>query len=153
VLVLLTEMNVWHWLILGFVLLFIEMTTGSGYLLWFGLSGLVVGLLLAVFDISWQLQWLMFSLLSLAISWAWWFWQHQKDVQDEQTSLLNQRDKQMLGHTFVLELDLAPGRNRIQLGDTSWAVEVETPLRQGERVQVVALDGIVLKLARVSQST
>lgn len=147
----LTEMNVWHWLILGFVLLFLEMTTGSGYLLWFGLSGLLVAVLLGVFDFSWSWQWLTFSVFSLAISVVWWFWQHQKDVQNEQTTTLNQRDKQMVGHTFVLDVDLAPGRNRIQLGDSSWAVEVETAMRQGERVSVVALDGIVLKLARVSE--
>jgi inner membrane protein len=57
----------WYWMVLGLVLLGAEMTTPGGfYILFFGLSALLVGAL-AGFDIvlmDW-LQWLLFSVIAI----------------------------------------------------------------------------------------
>ncbi|WP_455387757.1 NfeD family protein [Petrachloros mirabilis] len=57
----------WYWMILGLALLGAEMTTPGGfYILFFGLSALVVGTLtgLQVVQADW-LQWLLFSVIAV----------------------------------------------------------------------------------------
>jgi len=57
----------WYWMILGLALLGAEMTTPGGfYILFFGLSALVVGTLtgLEVVQADW-LQWLLFSVIAV----------------------------------------------------------------------------------------
>lgn len=58
----------WVWIILGFVLILAElMTPGGFYLLFFGVAGLLVGLLgiLHLAGPGW-VQWLLFSVISVA---------------------------------------------------------------------------------------
>lgn len=55
---LLDGITFWHWLALGFGLLAVELLGTAGYFLWLGLSALLVGILLSLMPISWQLQWL-----------------------------------------------------------------------------------------------
>lgn len=58
----------WTWIILGLVLVLAELLTPGGfYLLFFGVSGLVVGLLtiLGLAGPAWA-QWLLFSVVSVA---------------------------------------------------------------------------------------
>lgn len=60
-------MSWWAWAVLGFVLLAAELLTPGGfYLLFFGVSGLIVGLLKlgGIAGPDW-LQWVLFSLLSV----------------------------------------------------------------------------------------
>ena len=57
----------WYWMVLGLVLLGAEMTTPGGfYIIFFGLSALLVGTLagLEIVDIDW-LQWLLFSVIAI----------------------------------------------------------------------------------------
>src|SRR6476660_276459 len=57
----------WYWMVLGLALLGAEMTTPGGfYILFFGLSALLVGTLagLEVVSIDW-LQWLLFSVIAI----------------------------------------------------------------------------------------
>ena len=57
----------WYWMVLGLALLGAEMTTPGGfYILFFGLSALVVGTLagLDMVEAAW-LQWLLFSMIAV----------------------------------------------------------------------------------------
>ena len=57
----------WYWMVLGLALLGAEMTTPGGfYILFFGLSALLVGTLagLDVVNMDW-LQWLLFSVIAI----------------------------------------------------------------------------------------
>jgi membrane protein implicated in regulation of membrane protease activity len=57
----------WYWMVLGLALLGAEMTTPGGfYILFFGLSALVVGTLagLDMVETAW-LQWLLFSVIAV----------------------------------------------------------------------------------------
>ena len=60
-------MTWWYWMVLGLALLAAEMTTPGGfYILFFGLSALLVGTLagLDIVHTDW-LQWLLFSLIAI----------------------------------------------------------------------------------------
>jgi membrane protein implicated in regulation of membrane protease activity len=58
----------WYWMVLGLALLGAEMTTPGGfYILFFGLSALLVGTLagLDIVNVDW-LQWLLFSVIAVS---------------------------------------------------------------------------------------
>jgi membrane protein implicated in regulation of membrane protease activity len=57
----------WYWMVLGLILLGAEMTTPGGfYILFFGLSALLVGALagLDIVNMEWM-QWLLFSVIAI----------------------------------------------------------------------------------------
>ena len=63
--VLLSQLTAWHWLILGVVLLGLELMTGSTYILWPAVSALFVGILMFIAPtMGWELQMMLFFLLA-----------------------------------------------------------------------------------------
>ncbi len=64
----------WHWLIFGLCLAFAELMLVSFVALWFGLSAIVVGLLLLIYPFSFTVQLLIWVVLSVFIVFAWFKW-------------------------------------------------------------------------------
>ena len=50
------EIAYWHWIIFGLLLSVAEIFVMSFVLLWFGISAIMVGVLLAIFDFSLTIQ-------------------------------------------------------------------------------------------------
>ncbi|ENM5763331.1 NfeD family protein [Vibrio mimicus] len=141
---LLSQLNFWHWLAFGLILLAAELLGTAGYFLWLGLSALLVGLLLAVMPMGWQLQWLAFASFSLVTTWLWWRRQFNQDKKQDAERDLNQKDKQLIGRVIQITEDTPAGEFQISLGDTRWTARCEQDLEQGSRVSVIAVDGIIL---------
>ncbi|ENM5737421.1 NfeD family protein [Vibrio mimicus] len=141
---LLSQLNFWHWLAFGLILLAAELLGTAGYFLWLGLSALLVGLLLTVMPIGWQLQWLAFASFSLVTTWLWWRRQFNQDKKQDAERDLNQKDKQLIGRVIQIPEDTPAGEFQISLGDTRWTARCEQDLEQGSRVSVIAVDGIIL---------
>ncbi|WP_261815715.1 NfeD family protein [Vibrio gallicus] len=146
---LLSQINFWHWLAFGLILLCVELLGTAGYFLWLGLSALIVGLLLSFLPLSWQMQLMSFASFSLVTTWLWWRYQSKRDIKSHQTSTLNQRSKQLIGETTILTQAFAVGKGRIHLGDTSWSAVSEQSLAQGTRVEVYKVEGIVLHIRAI----
>ncbi|MGY2572608.1 NfeD family protein [Vibrio sp. C8] len=142
----LTQLNHWHWLAFGLCLLAVELIGTAGYFLWLGISALIVGVVVAFLPIGWQMQWMSFASFSLITTWLWWRRQLSTDKQDDAHRELNQKDKQLLGKTSVVEQDIEAGQFRLILGDTTWTAECDVPLKAGTRVKVIHVDGIVVKV-------
>lgn len=141
---LLSQLNFWHWLAFGLILLAAELLGTAGYFLWLGLSALLVGVLLAVMPMGWQLQWLAFASFSLVTTWLWWRRQFNQDKKQDAERDLNQKDKQLIGRVIQITEDTPAGEFQISLGDTRWTARCEQDLEQGSRVSVIAVDGIIL---------
>ncbi|CAM2773333.1 NfeD family protein [Vibrio rarus] len=141
---LLQQLNHWHWLALGLALLCFEVLGTAGYCLWLGISALVVGLLLTLLPLGWQMQWMSFASFSMITTWLWWRYQTGKDQKDEQTTTLNKRSQSLIGQFTVLDTDFPIGKGRIKLGDTSWSAMTEHNLAAGTTVEVYKVEGIVL---------
>ncbi|MGF1764344.1 NfeD family protein [Aliivibrio kagoshimensis] len=146
---LLEQMNLWHWLAFGLGLLLLELLGTAGYLLWVGLSAMIVGVCLSLIPMSWQLQWIAFASFSLMATWLWWRYQHNKDRQDDESSLLNKRDLQMIGKTARIEEAVLQGKCRVKIGDTTWTAETNKDLEANTLVKVVKVTGIVLTIEPV----
>ncbi|MGR5177911.1 NfeD family protein [Vibrio parahaemolyticus] len=146
---LLSQVNYWHWLALGLLLLCGELLGTAGYMLWLGIAAMLVGIVLAFVPISWQLQWVSFGVFALVLTWLWWRKQYKDDKDSDQQRVLNQKDKQLVGQITVLDQDVQRGKCRIRLGDTSWSAYSDEPLSSGTRVRVIDVDGITLLIEKV----
>lgn len=135
----------WLWLVAGLVLLGVEMVTPGGfYVLFFGVSALVVGCLvgLGVGGPVW-LQWIVFSALSvgslLLLRPHLVRWTRSAERPDPMDTLE--------GEAAVLMEDLGPGAfGKAELRGTTWTAlnRGGTPLARGQRCRVVRVDGLTL---------
>lgn len=139
------------WLSLGGLLLAAEMLGGNGYLLWSGVAGIVTGLLVWAIPLGWEWQGVIFAVLILVAVWLWSKWlARQVKEQKPADSHLNQRGKQLVGQRFVLETALVNGRGHIRIGDSSWPVLADGDFPGGAQVEVVAVEGITLRIRLIS---
>ena len=134
----------WFWIVLGAVLLAAEVIISADfYLVFFGIAGLVVGLL-AVFGVELPVwgQWLLFAALAivgLVIYRGRW------------KRKLMTADREMLpeleGEVGVAREDIAAGaRGRVDLRGSAWGAQNDSPddLTTGERCVVMRVDGLTL---------
>ncbi|MCA6966900.1 NfeD family protein [Pectobacterium carotovorum] len=133
----------WFWLSLGGLLLAAEMLGASGYLLWSGLSAVLVGLLTWVMPLGWPLQGTIFAILTIVTALLWWYWLRKRTLSRPQ-SMLNQRGQQLVGLRTTLTDPVINGFGRVNIGDSSWRVKSEQDLPAGTHVEVIAIDGITL---------
>ncbi|MBE2895422.1 NfeD family protein [Pasteurellaceae bacterium HPA106] len=143
----LTDWGVWQWLILGFILLIGELLLPGIFLLWFGVAGIIMAALTALFSLSTALSWVLFACIAIIFSLAWWRIQHRKDQADDHHNDLNQRGVAMLGQTGRVLAFADNGIGRGQFGDTTWRIQ-GNDLRIGDNITVTAVHGITLTVEK-----
>ena len=133
----------WNWVIIGTVLLALEILTPGVYLLWLGIAAVATGLLsFLLWDAGfwvWQVQILVFLVLSIVSVLIGRRVFPTTGTADTDQPLLNQRERQLVGRTATLEEPIVEGRGRIRLGDTLWRVS-GPDLPVGARVRVIAAE-------------
>ena len=140
------EFLYWHWIVLGFILLILEMLAPGAILMWFGASAIVVGALLFLFpEMGWEWQVLIFAVLSLASLFIWKKTRKNVPEEDTESGTLNQRGKALVGRKVPLKEAIKNGVGRVQIDDTFWRVEGED-LDKGQLVVVVETDGATLRV-------
>lgn len=137
------------WFCLGGLLLIAEMLGTAGYLLWSGVAALCVAFFAWLLPIGWPIQGFLFALLTVINAVLWHLWlKHKKQTKEIEN--LNQKSHQMIGVHAILLSDTENGFSRIKLADGSWRVYSDTPLYAGDKVKVIEIDGITLKVIPVS---
>lgn len=143
-------LTAWHWFTLGLVLMILELFVGSFFLLWIGITALVVGLIRwFIPDLSGEAQAIIFAVgavgaVLITRKYA------KASVTQQKTGepALNRRAEQYVGREFTLETPIVNGRGKICAGDTSWLIEgVDMPA--GTIIQVVGASGVILKVKKV----
>ncbi|MCP5230807.1 MAG: NfeD family protein [Zoogloeaceae bacterium] len=135
----------WHWWILGVALVILEAFAPGAFFVWMGAAAIVVGFLLWLIPaMGWEIQFLIFALLSVSaiVGWRMWFKRHPEET--DQPSL-NRRGEQYIGRSFTLETAIENGVGRIRVGDSQWRV-IGDDLPVGSTVTVVGVDGASLKV-------
>ncbi|MEM9332744.1 MAG: NfeD family protein [Pseudomonadota bacterium] len=138
----------WAWVVFGLVLLGIEIVMPSTFLLWPGLSALVIGGFTLVMGTEnpiwpWQLQLFLFLVLSLAIAFVGRQYMKKNKMELSEQPNLNRRGVQLIGQRAVLTSAIKNGQGRAKLGDTTWSVR-GPDMKAGETVQVVGNEGNAL---------
>jgi membrane protein implicated in regulation of membrane protease activity len=137
----------WHWWIAAAVLAAIETFMPGAVAIWFAAAAVVVGALLLVIPIPWQIQLVLFGLLGFAAIALWRKYRPESDSDSDQPHL-NQRGVQYVGQVFPLVGALNGGSGKITVGDTVWLVQgADAPA--GSSVRVVGVNGAILKVEPV----
>jgi membrane protein implicated in regulation of membrane protease activity len=133
----------WHWWILALVLIIVEVLVPGTFFLWMGAAALVLGVLAWLMPaMSWELQLMLFAVLSLVSIVGWRAWQRRHpEVTDQPT--LNRRGEQYIGRVFELETAIENGYGKVRVGDSLWRVRGDDA-PAGGRVRVIATDGVIL---------
>jgi inner membrane protein len=134
----------WHWWIAAAVLAAAETFLPGAIAIWFAASAVVVGALVLIVPVPWQLQLVLFGALGVVAIVVW--RKFRSDEADESAQpTLNQRGVQYIGQEFTVVEALQGGSGKVQVGDTVWLVHGgDAPV--GARVRVVGVDGAVLRV-------
>lgn len=141
----------WYWVVAGVTLLLCELAIPIFVLVWFGLSAIVVGILLAILpSISLTAQLSLWLLLSIALI-VYWFRVFKPDQHKTRTGM---SDNNVIGEVGLLTHAVAPfqkGEARFQkplLGSEVWTCISEEQIAAGERVRIVKVEGTLLTIAK-----
>ena len=144
----LQHLSFWDWLALGTVLLILEVFGAGGYLLWIGMAAAAVGVsTFIVPSMPWELQFLLFGLLSIATALYWWRRQRSAVRPSDQPNL-NLRGQELIGKTFVVHEAIVDGRGKIKVADGVWMAR-GPDAALGSRVRVVGQQGAILLVETV----
>lgn len=141
----------WHWAVAGIALILAELAVPAFVLVWFGLGGLVVALLILAFpqlDVTAQLSaWLVVSVALIAL----WFKLFKPNIHKTRVGM---SDVSLIGEIGLLTREVAPfqkGEVRFQkpmLGADVWPCLADEIIPVGARVKVLTVEGSLLKVGR-----
>ena len=139
------SIDFWHWFIASIVLIILEVFAPGAFFLWMGVAAAVVGATLWMFpDMSWESQFLVFSIFSV-VSIALWRIRLRKHPTESEDSTLNSRTMQYVGRVFTLEAPITNGYGQIHVDDTFWKVR-GPDCAAGTKIKVIATDGMILDI-------
>jgi inner membrane protein len=136
----------WYWMVLGLALLAAEMTTPGGfYIIFFGLSALLVGTLagLDVVNVDW-LQWLLFSVMAIG---SLLFFRGPLLARMSDGRKAHANVDSMVGEVAIpLEALPAGATGKAELRGTTWMAKNVGPtaFHKGQRGKVTKVDGLTL---------
>ncbi len=141
------RMDAWVWLVLGLILIAIELTTPGIFFIWIGLAALLTGAVDGLFNLSWQMAFLVFAGLSTICVFAGRWLDNQRKDDNSEFQSLNRRAERLIGQVFVLKEPIVNGEGRVRVNDSSWRV-VGPNMVAGARVRVTGVedDGSTLKV-------
>lgn len=139
----LQNLSFWDWLAVGTLLLILEVFGAGGYLLWIGMAAAAVGVLTFLLPgMSWEVQFLLFGLFSIATALYWWRRQRSAVRQSDEPNL-NLRGQELIGRTFVVHEAIVDGRGNIKVADGVWMAR-GPDAAPGSRVRVTGQQGAIL---------
>lgn len=142
----------WHWLVLGIILIIAEMFIPSFTILWFGLGAVLVGAVMAIVDLNFSMQILLWTLASVAFT-VLWFWVLKPKVEDRNnTELARQASVGEAGQVIKLPTETTNGKVRFStpvLDQDEWEFVCDAQVQLGDRLHIKEISGnhlVVTKL-------
>jgi membrane protein implicated in regulation of membrane protease activity len=139
----------WMWGILGLVLLGIEMMTGTLFILWFGISALILSALVWLMpDIGVSMQLFLYAILSLGSLFVWRHFYAQTD----DDSRVGQSQGQEIGVVGTIINVVSPQKNgKIEfsqgvMGSRKWVATSDEALAVGQQAEIIAIEGNTLRV-------
>jgi len=132
----------WSWLAVGALLLALEVSTGSGYLLWPAASAGVVGLLTLALHLGFPLEAVIFAVLTIATTVvARIYWPPRKPAHGHD---INDRGARLIGKIGETVGIFAAGQGRVFVDGCEWTAELADDAAgppPGARVRVIEVIG------------
>lgn len=145
------QLEAWHWIAVGLVLIGIEVAAGTFDLLFVGLAAFATALFTAVAPGSladWQGQMFFFAgtAIALIVLSRTVFADMRSQTNDKPG--LNQRMVGMIGSRGTVTQRFAAGAGRVKIGDTEWSAETSdgSDIDEGAAIIVESAELTVLKV-------
>ena len=145
------DVQPWHWLALGAILVGIEIASPTFYFLWPGLAAGVVGVVLYFFPaLNPQAQIILFAILAVVTTFAWKRFAPKDWTSAEPHPTLNRRTAQYVGRRARVAEGFSGGRGAVLIDDTRWSATTDdgSDPTLGEMVTVTGSDGSILTIVR-----
>jgi hypothetical protein len=147
----LSNLGPFHWWALAVLLVGIEMTMPTQYMLWPGLAAIVTGLavlLVPAFPLVGQL--VVFALVTAGLALTARYWP-KGAAEDDGRVRLNQRTEGYVGRQAIVAEDFKSARGVVVLDDSRWQAESidGRPLPSRTVVEIIGSDGALLKVKPV----
>jgi membrane protein implicated in regulation of membrane protease activity len=132
----------WDWLILAVIFFVLELLAPGTFMMWLGISALLVGIISFIVDWPWQYQLIAFAVFALASIPLWRRFARRVEKPGDQP-FLNRRADAFVGRVFTLEKPIVSGNGTVKIDDTIWRLAgADAPA--GSRVKVVRADAATL---------
>lgn len=145
----------WHWAVAGIVLILSELAVPAFVLVWFGLGALLVAAMMAILPaatLTFQIAtWTLASIAMVVL----WFKIFKPGFHKTRIGMA---DANVVGEIGILIHDVGPfskGQVRFQkpiIGADVWDCMADQPIRSGERVKVIKVEGSLLNVGPATQS-
>ena len=142
----------WHWIVFGIILLILEMSTGTFFMLGLGIAAIIVGIIDTQLNTSFTVElsiWMVLSILAIV---AWFKWFREPPLTDSGQS--NYR----LDTLGIVMEDIQPhSRGKVTfdtpvLGNTSWHAISKVDIDKDTRVQIVQINGQLIEVEPIQKS-
>jgi membrane protein implicated in regulation of membrane protease activity len=139
------EIEYWHWMVFGVLLVLSEITLTTFYILWFGVAAIVVGGIVFFapgLSLSWQI--FIWTLLSSLMALAWFKYLKPLSVDRTKAGLSREMIVGEVGQVISVPLESRRGRMRFPapiLGSDEWEIISTDSLAEGDRVRVKDVSG------------
>ena len=143
----LSTIGKWNWLILSAAFFVLELLAPGAFMMWLGLSALLVGIISVFTDWPWQYQLIAFAVFALASIPLWRHFAHRVERTGDQP-FLNRRADAFVGREFTLEKPIVSGNGTVKIDDTIWRL-AGPDCPGGSRVKVVRADAATLVVVPV----
>ncbi len=136
----------WHWIVLGVMLLIVEMSIGTFFMLGLGVAAIVVGIIDVQMGTSFTVElsiWMVLSLLAIA---AWFKWFREDPITESGQS--NYR----LDTLGSVQDEIRPhSRGKVKfdtpvLGNTVWHATSKVDIDENTRVKIVQINGQLIEV-------
>ncbi len=144
ILAFLESMNAAKWGIIGVLLVGAELITGTTYILWIAAAALILTVLTFFIPMAWELQFFLFTILSIALLVAGHFYLRPLMKSDEPSNT-NNPVRTMVGRRVVAFSDFDNGEGRVTVGDTQWKASTDAEnLKTGDKLVITSVVGATL---------
>ena len=137
------NLEFWHWWVFAIILVILEVFSPGAFFMWMGAAAGASGLALLVMpELSWQMQFIIFAVSSIAaILIGRTFFNRKSANTDDPT--LSQLESELTGNVYVVEKPIINGSGRIQVGESTWKAQ-GPDCEAGASVKVIGVKGAVL---------
>ncbi len=142
------QMTPAYWLVLGVGLLILEVMTPGLISLFFGMAALTVALMAWLLPLSQTLQWLSFSILSVAYILL--LRKTLKQVFNGDKEVSEQLNDGFTGRLAVVVDPIAPNRpGRVEFNGSTWTAEAAAEIGKGQSVRICGKKNLTLNVETV----
>ena len=141
----------WIFIALGGILLIAELLGTGGYALWSGIAAIIVGLIALILPLSWPVLWILFAIFTLISAYLWWVWLKKRDNNKSSKVEINQPQQELIGIRTIVTDAITNGSGRVKIKDGTWPAKCNQDLEVGHPVEVVAVEGIILKVKALNK--